>query len=208
MDLIVDGQRDLEFDSNWTTIADVLEGIDATLRERGRGMLSVTCDGNRVLPEQLLEVLGDKTLDDVAALEIQSEALMTLAAKSVKEMEEVIPELAVACHGLAELFQSETPEQGFEKFEQLAEIWSTVKTRQELVASALGLDLGELIVDGDSVAKRHGDLNRFLEESAEALESRDLVSLGDLLEYELAPRAADEERIVGLLKAHLEGRSG
>ena len=36
-----------------------------------------------------------------------------------------------------------------------------------------------------------------------AMEKQDLVSLSDLLEYELAPRAELEKRVVDLLKSHV-----
>lgn len=48
-------------------------------------------------------------------------------------------------------------------------------------------------------------MNKFLAEAVGALESGDLVLLGDLLEYELAPRAEAEVRITALLRERTGG---
>jgi len=53
---------------------------------------------------------------------------------------------------------------------------------------------GGTLVEGRRVEDFVGDLNGVLKQAIEALESRDSVLLGDLLEYEVAPRAASLSR--------------
>ncbi len=117
---------------------------------------------------------------------------------------DTLPELASACRKLAAVFQSEIPEEGYEPFQELAEIWEFVKARQRLAAEALDLDLEALEVKGQPLAVHLRELNSFLEESAQALRDGDTVLLGDLLEYELAPRAELEGEIVSALRRQAE----
>jgi len=77
-----------------------------------------------------------------------------------------------------------------------------------LIANALRLDLDSMSLDGSSLKALHDDLNAQLKEAAEALENGDCILLGDLLEYELAPRAEREERIVGLLRERAASAAG
>ncbi|MCL4218856.1 MAG: hypothetical protein KJ052_17880, partial [Candidatus Hydrogenedentes bacterium] len=81
-----------------------------------------------------------------------------------------------------------------------AEIWQTIKARQIQLSSAMDIELETLEIDGISIGQHSEELNAYLEEAAKALEGPDYVLLGDLLEYELAPRAELESRIVGLLE--------
>jgi len=102
------------------------------------------------------------------------------------------------------VFQGSEPQSGFEPFQRLAEIWEHVKSRQYLIAGALGLDFGKLEVDGRRFETMQDELNGFLAEAAGALESGDLILLGDLLEYELAPRAEQEARVTAVLRQQFD----
>src|SRR5690606_32539104 len=98
------------------------------------------------------------------------------------------------------VFQGDAPEEGFEPFERLADLWSEVKTQELQVSSLCDLPLEEVRVDGVPAARMHEELNRFLEEAADALRAGDCVLLGDVLEYELARRAQQECQIVAALR--------
>jgi hypothetical protein len=128
--------------------------------------------------------------------------------KCLDELVAILPDLPHACRSLAEVFHSGTPEDGYEPFQELANIWSLIKTREILVVDALHLDLNALEVGGQVVAGLHSELNGFLEEAAQALQDGDCVLLGDLLEYELAPRAELEAEIVAHLQEHAPAKTG
>lgn len=208
MDVIVDGERNRDYEGKDVNATSALAEISDRLRERGRGMLAVIADGQKVRPADIARLLGGKSAEDIGTLEIQTEAIGTLVESSLREMSEVIGELPIVCHGLAEVFQGESPEEGFGTFDKLAEIWREVKVRQIQIADTLGLDLGGLDLDGAPLSAMHEELNTYLSEALEALEARDCVLLGDLLEYELAPRAETESRIVALLQLRLGESSG
>ncbi|MDQ1257427.1 MAG: hypothetical protein QG656_2031 [Candidatus Hydrogenedentes bacterium] len=200
MEVIVDGAQGFPADTAVRDVFDVVAAVSETLRVKGRAILSVHADAQPIGADQLAEAFKGKPLDSVSRIAIVSEDIHRLVLDSLAELEQVLPELPQACHNLAEVFQGDDPESGYEHFHKLAEIWRHIKIRETQVAHALDIDLDALSVDGVSILDLHEGLNEFLNEAVEALEAEDCVTLGDLLEYELAPRAETEARIAALLQ--------
>lgn len=207
MDVIVDGERNFEFTGEPESVLSVVAAAIEFLRERNRAIIAVTIDGQDVPADDLITALEGRTLDSVAALEVQSADVHALVNECLSSLEQALPDLPAACHSLAEVFQGEAPDEGYEPFQKLAEIWSHVKARETQIVHALDLDLEQIDVAGTPMKRIHEELNEFLHEAAEALQTNDTVLLGDLLEYELAPRAELEAQIVALLRAEAEKRA-
>jgi len=210
MDVIVDGGRDFRLTGDPSDTLAAVAAVSEFLRERGRGILSLQVNGNSVNPEQLIELLQGKPVGEVSVLEVSSERIDKLVEDALREMQTAAPELPQLCHSLAEVFQGERPEEGYEPFHKLAEIWSHIKSMELQVAGALSVDLAAIELKGVTIEQLHVELNGYLEEAAQALESLDCVLLGDLLEYELAPRAEVEGEIIALLQteARSQAQSG
>ena len=191
--------------------SDVLAAVAAVsdyVRTRGRAVMSIRVDGAHVTPDALAETLRGKKAAEVGALDITTEDIKSLVDNALSELEQVLPDLPLVCRRLAEVFQSEDPDSGYDPFHQLAAIWKTIKERQIQVASALDIDLNSAIVDGKPIAEHHAELNLLLAEAAEGIQKGDCVTLGDLLEHELPPRAAMEARIVTMLRSRAQGGRG
>jgi len=200
MDVIVDGAQNFAVEGNPADALAVVSAANEWLRERGRALQAVIVDGNDLSPDALNATLEGRSLDSITTLEIQSEAVSVLVDKCLDELKQYVPELAEACRSLALVFQGEAPQEGFEPFQQLASIWRIVKERQLMVARNLDLDLDTFTIEGSSFQQLHEELNGYLQEAADALQAEDMVLLGDLLEYELAPRAERESAIVAVLQ--------
>lgn len=200
MDVIIDGERGITLEPAPETIMDVVTCASDLLQQKGRAILSLKSDGEEISPEALGEEYAERSVTEVGELEIISEEIQKLVQDCLGELNTALPELPNVCHKLAEVFHGESPTDGYEPFEELANVWQYIKTREMQVAQSLGLEMAELELNGASLKAHHDDLNQFLEEAAQALEDGDCVSLGDLLEYELAPRAEMEAEIVQLLE--------
>ncbi len=208
MDVIVDGKRNVEVKGDPADALSVVTAATEFLHAQGRAMVSVTVDGKALQPEEIIRALQGLDTHQVKVLEIGSENKAVMVRNCLAELEAALPELPTACHSLAEVFYSETPEDGFEPFQKLANLWAHIKRRQILIANALGMNQQDIMVKDASLAEMQTDLNSFLEEAAQALKDGDCVLLGDLLEYELAPRAEQETSIVSVLKEHAKAHSG
>jgi hypothetical protein len=205
MEVIIDHERTFRFPEEPGDVLSAVAMISESLRKKGRAILSLRVNDVAVSPEDLIPTLENRPLSAVNLLTIVSEDITTLVTNSLAELERVLPELPEVCHRLAEVFQGECPESGYEPFQQLAMIWKTIKEREIQVLNALDLGVDQLVVDGVPMAQMHEELNRYVDEAAEALKAEDCVLLGDLLEYELAPRAEAEAAIVALLRSRVGG---
>ena len=208
MDVILDGASNYDLKGDPADVFSVVGAASEFLRGQGRSILSVRVDGTDVQPDALEERLKDLPAASVGRLEIGSEATSALVVDCLKGLGELLPELPDICRNLAQVFQGEDPSSGFDPFVGLAGIWAGIKSRESLVANALDVDMAALAVGGKSLQAIHTELNQFLEEAEQALKDGDMILLGDLLEYELAPRAEQEVEIVALLQAQLPATSG
>lgn len=200
MDVWVDGQNNFRVEGEPEDALAVFRAATDLLRAQGRMVTELKIDGVRVSPEAVLSQLQGLSPSAVGKLEVSSEDARVLIGEALREVEQAVAELPQLCRELAEVFQSPTPNDGYEPFQKLAEIWGHVKSRQQLAASALEIDLGEVEVQGQRLGTLAEELNGFLDEAAEALKRNDAVLLGDLLEYELAPRAEREAAILAWLQ--------
>ena len=208
MDVIVDGAGNYDLKGEPVDVLSAVGAVSDYLRSQGRSILSITVDGTAIQPEELSERLRDVPAVDVRRLEITTASTAELVEDCLQGLNETLPELPEVCRNLAQVFQGENPEAGFDPFVELAGIWARIKSREALVANALELDTNALQVGGKSLHTIHAELNQFLEEAEQALKDGDTILLGDLLEYELAPRAEQEVEIVALLQAQLPANSG
>jgi hypothetical protein len=208
MDVIIDGDSDFGFTEAPEDVFSAFVAVAEHLRDQGRAILSIHADGQEIGADELQERFEGEALDAVTTLTVTTGDIRALVNDSLDLLEKAVPDLPGACRALALVFHGEAPDQGFEPFNQLAEIWSEVKLRELQVAQALDLSLDSVELEGKSLEYVHEELNRYLGEAVAALENQDTVLIGDLLEYELAPRAELEAQIVSLLRDRAQQQAG
>lgn len=204
MDVILDGARGFAFTSPPKDVLGAIVALSEYAQQRGRSILGIRVDGQNIDPAKLVDAFQGKNIEDIRELSVETEDVSKLVSDCLIELESALTELPAACHELAAVFQGSEPQSGFQPFQRLAEIWEHVKSRQYLIAGALGLEFGKLEVNGKCIEAMQEELNRYLSEAAGALESGDLILLGDLLEYELAPRAEQEAQITAILRQQFD----
>ena len=210
MDIIVDNESArFDTDENAETVLETIAQVSEALRANNRAIMAVAVDGKDIPYNELSVELEGKSPSDVNTIALTTQDLNALIDEAITELETNIPELAKVCHELAAVFQGEDALAGFGPFQEVATIWQHVKTREVQIASALDVKLSDQELQGKTLDDHHDELNGFLQEALQAMEARDTVLLGDLLEYELAPRAELETEVVALLKQIAgERRSG
>ncbi|MCP4642821.1 MAG: hypothetical protein GY851_20405 [bacterium] len=208
MQVIVDGDAGFAFTGDPPDVLAVVAAVSEALDARDRAILAIRVDGDDVRVDELVDSLQSKPLEEVGVLSVESGEIATLVREALADFEKVLPELPTVCRDLAAVFQSETPEDGFDPFNRLAEIWAHVKSREGMVMRVLGLEGDDFMVKDVTVAAHHDELNTHLREAIAALETNDCVLLGDLLEYELAPRAELETEVVSALQEKARERFG
>lgn len=199
MEVWVDGDNNFKVEGSPADLMSVFSAVSSFLRDRGRMAVEVKLNGASVAPMDLRSRFEGVSLDGVK-FEVRSDEIRKLVDECLSRLESALSELPQACRQLAEVFQGDVPSDGFEPFQHIADIWLHIKSQEHLVANALDLDLEASNIGGNTIGAMSEELNGFLEEAAEALKRNDAVALGDLLEYELAPRAEQEADIVAWLQ--------
>lgn len=203
MRIIVDGKSGFELESGIDSVAAALGALVDHLDEQGRALMAVSIDGDAILPDGLAASVGERGIEDIEILEVRSASFKELIEESIREAQDVVPELHVACLTLAEIMSGDTPQDGFVQFNDLKEIWGAVKERQEQVAEVLNVSLDAVDVDRESAEALGVKLTACLEKASKALEAADFATLSDLLSYDLAALAEQERGIFDALRAHL-----
>ena len=129
MEVMVDGRKGFRFREEPRDVLAAVSAVSDALRAQGRAILALTVDGRSIAPGDALADLAKTPMDRVESIAISTEAVSTLVHNCLTELEQALPELPQVCHSLAEIFQGQNPEAGYEPFEQLAGIWKTINER-------------------------------------------------------------------------------
>lgn len=201
--ITVDDESHFVLKSNPATLGDVLIEVTEHIQSKNRAIQAILLDGKNIPPEELTPGFGKTRVSEVQTLEVHSAGLAELVASALEEIAEVLPELPVACHELAQILVGDDPASCFGHFNQFLDIWDVIKERQTQVVNLLNVDIDTLAVGGVAVSEHNARLNDRIQLARKYMESSDFPDLSDLLSHDLAEMAEVEEGIIELLKAKL-----
>lgn len=200
MEVLIDGIKGFQFSNSPDTLQSALNEIINYLSNKQLAMVKLKVNEQEVYPGRSLESIQEMSISNIRTLEINTYPMNQLVAESIADLELYSPELSELCCEIAQVFQSENPDEGFDPFQKLSAIWSEIKKREALIINLLRSHITEDNPTIQMIKEHHDELNHVLEEAYKSLENNDCIGLGDLLEYELAPLAEKEPTIVGQLK--------
>ena len=134
MDVNVDNASTLALEAIPADTPALVAALKEHLKKQGLVIKSLKVDGVDVFAREYDPAVP---ITETTSVEVTTENATEFATRILSELEEVLPDLPTACHSLAAVFQGNAPVEGFEPFQQLAEIWSVVKERQLEAAAAL-----------------------------------------------------------------------
>ncbi len=200
MEVLIDGVKGFDFTTSPDTLQSALNEIMNYLHTQQLAMVKLKVNEQEVYPGRSLESIQEMSVSNIRTLEISTYPVQHLIEESIADLELYSPELSELCRGIAQVFQSENPDEGFDPFQKLSAIWSEIKKREAIIVNVLSPHLIQENPTIQMIKEHHDELNRVLEEAYKSLENKDCIGLGDLLEYELAPHAEKEPEIVNQLK--------
>jgi hypothetical protein len=145
--------------------------------------------------------IGNLPADTVSRLDVSSARIADLVIEALDEVENVLPELPVACQTLAQILAGENAEEGIDSLEQIMGIWMALRERRRQIADALGFELGSLTHGGRSLDARDADLGELLGRIQAGREKKDYAGISDLFAYDLFEFAEQEPEVFALLRA-------
>lgn len=200
MNVIIDDESQFLLKSNPATLADVLLEVTDFIHSSNRAIQIILLNGKNITPEELTLSFGQTSVADVESLEVRTAQVSELVTSSLDEVAEVIPELPVACHELAQILAGEDPASCFAQFNQFLDIWEILKERQGQVINLLEADVSAMQVGSQSVEAHNTKLAGLIKNARSFMEASDFVSLSDLLSHDLSALAEIEEEIIARLR--------
>jgi len=196
MKLTIDNQKGMAFVSNPQNLGELLEAIMIYAQGKSRLIQHIVLDGERLLPNDLTASRKATPLTDIDILEIETSSTDLIIDDELQNLKEILPDLSAACHSMSQVMQSTVPQNVFQQFNDLMDVWEVVKERQAQITKTKGFDVDSFPVNKITLKQHNAELEVHLQKAKLQLERSQFAELSDLLSYELADFADDELKIV------------
>lgn len=195
MNIVIDGQK-IDFSiEREKTVGEILGIMESECEKSGMTVTAIRADGREIPPEEL---------DDLFALapdKVGTVELSTISAKNVRTMlSELGGRFSLCIPDLVEIPVLLQTGKDIRVMEIINGFSSDLYNLYQILPllSVTGIDAKELEIDGTPLASYPTLLSPVLRDLLEALEKKDTILVGDLSEYELAPKI---ERLGAVLAA-------
>jgi len=180
------------------TLGELIDAVQDAAAEKDEVVVGIELNGERIGPEQETaqreQELGP---DDVVAFAVQDAS--ALLAGALEQTRNSLPELENRLEQVAMALQSGSRQEAFSMFSDCLTHWRQVIHLLQVSQACLGYDPAQIEIDGRSLQQLNEELLSALQETKQAMEQGDLVSLSDLLEYELVAKIRQEATVLDRL---------
>ncbi len=205
MEVFVDDQPHPIDVSASQTVGHVLDQILQQARAAGRAVLSIRIDGAEVDGEELERVLADKT-DAYTRLDFVTGMAADLAVDALSRVQAMLMSLQpVGEQAVEKLNQGQTAE-AMELLGHYFDGWRQAHQAISQSAQLLNVDLAAISVDGAPVNELFQQAVEQLGQLKDALESKDHVTVADILSYEFGETTERWIKLVEAVKNTAQGQ--
>lgn len=149
-----------------------------------RVVVSVRCDG-RTVAQHELDTMLDKPTTDFDRLDLHTQPVKTLVRSTLAGAIGVFTEADATRSQIADYLAEGQQEKAMTMLQELFSAWKQVQDCLPTTAEALHTDLADLRVDGVGINEILDQIKIQLTEMKEAMQTGDMVLVGDILRYEL-----------------------
>lgn len=183
MEIRLDGQDGLLSPSAGMKLGKLLEEIDTVVHSLGREVTKLTLDGKEIGGEHQTDV--ELVVDGLDLLEVTTTPQLELVTNLLESTTKVLPQLDKILPETAAKFRRGQPREGATHLKRVVDALSLI---QSTLSLSKGLRLDATLGDGAPETTTNdtlATLTTHLEELSTAFKNQDLVTVADVLEYEL-----------------------
>ncbi|MCD6574547.1 hypothetical protein J7K97_02575 [Candidatus Aerophobetes bacterium] len=195
MKIIIDGYEDLVIPEEDETLGELLVQLESWINENKRVVIQVRLEG-KSLSEEDKKILFNKKVSEFKTLELYTANLWQWAINSLEEIKSYLPEIAKEVEKVSLLIQKGNHKSAFSLLERCIGLWDEANEVLEKIEKIFALDYTKIFLERNVLWKVE-KIVQFLKEAKRAIKDNDLLTLADVLEYELAPRIREERKLVG-----------
>jgi hypothetical protein len=199
----IDGRTDLVSADSGHSLRDIIKQLAGFLGSSNRAILTARADGRPIFKAENRELLN-KNVENFSLLEVETVDIRSQAVNALHEVRNHLPGLTRALIEVTKNIQSGEILKGYKSLATCADVLNLIVHVLDEVRALLGIDLTRLRVDGASVSEQLEQVREVLRDAKKALDTNDIVTVADLMEYELAPRVSKWDNILDTLLKTIE----
>lgn len=137
--------------------------------------------------------------EEMKRLIIESIDSPDVLINSLKEIKEHLPEQIAILEKAAVSYQSGKDNQGMEQLFNFVDFMFNYTRTCYQISPVFDISLKDIIVGDESLEEKNRDLQILLNETVDIMENNDMISLADILEYEISESMENLEQYIDLL---------
>lgn len=202
MQILINGQADLVSADPGARFGQVVEEVRQWLLSNSIAILEMRLDGE-VLDSIRQADISLQTTEDFETLEIDVVEIAVLAQEVLSSIYQHLPLISQRLIDITARIQGGQTSEAFTLLDDVLEAWGLVLGAIDNLRRLYSVAEVSIAEIDRILAGKEERLRTLLEEIRDAFEDRDLVTVGDCLEYELSPMVADWVEVVDALQAVL-----
>jgi hypothetical protein len=148
----------------------------------------------------LREILGIFLVsEEMKRLVVESIDSPDVLIVSLKEIQKQLPQQKEILEKAAVSYQTGNDSQGMDQLFQFIDFMFGYTRTCYQIAPVFDVNLAEIVIDDISLDEKNRELQTMLNETLDIMESNDMISLADILEYELKELMENLEQYIDLL---------
>jgi len=207
MQVLLDGRVQDAVETEGKTLSQVLEQLQPAVREAGRTVVCLECDGRKVEAQHVESVLQEQA-EQYRQVDCQTAQPQQLAADMLDLVSRLTEQIESGAEQAAEDLNQGRVSDAMGIIGELCRQWSDVYRGVFNVCKFLRIDPTKVAIGDQTAAALMTGLRGQLTEVKSALQAGDYVSLADVLSYELGPAAKTWGELAQALRETAGEQSG
>ncbi|MBI9015996.1 MAG: hypothetical protein JEZ07_01925 [Phycisphaerae bacterium] len=192
-------------DTTDKTLAVVLSQLQQEYIGNNEVIVNILIDGQGLTGDQLGQY-KDKSADDFEKIEIFCQSRSSYAAYGLKTMAQQITDSNQQRQEIAKILQQGNTLAAMEKMISYLSIWSSMQETLGSACRLMDVQIDQITITNNdmTITQQISQLSEKLQEIKTALQSGDLVLLGDFVEYEFEDITTQWQETLNQLANHFE----
>jgi hypothetical protein len=173
----------------FSSLDDVIRHVESSHLPPNSVIRQINVDGRPLVSEEFQKdpsaILAG--IERRERIDILTGTIIDIAADSIREADSYLERVNSLTPMLAASFQASPGPQAFENLRQLYEGFYWINLLLDRLETTFQISLDRIMVEGACVREHHRRFLAILKQLVDSQERQDLVSIADLLEYEVRP---------------------
>ncbi|MBU1862405.1 MAG: hypothetical protein KKH94_01930 [Candidatus Omnitrophica bacterium] len=180
-------------------LSDVLKTLLLLTNQANKLVIECKVNGE-LIPLLERDKYTEKPVESIQKIEMLVENKGERIIESLKEMEHVFPIIIDSFSEISNTLIAGQKHKALTKFSETLKMWRQLINFLRVIEASFKLNFKEIEVNGKKIDDASAELYDILNEIKKAIVNEDLVTIGDLIEYELKSKIEEQRNICTALQ--------